>query len=781
MNERVIELSLDLNCKTSGPVVHLTQFDKGVSIHLSAYLDGSFFSLSGTTVVLKGIDARKGQVLLECQVNADGTATATTLDSTFSEDGVAVCKFVISDSTKTYATQTFLVDVDDSLDAEIHDDRYSLLGEMIRKILLMDEQGGILVDEELDPTSKHPVQNKVIYEVLSHLAEYVNNATVDNATETGKVYYTTVGSSKALIVPVSGDSSQVQFRIDHDGKIYARRRSRSSTTVDFPSWGIFEQIGWTSAEIGAMIDSLVDSTLSVQGKAADALVVGERIHGNDRRLSVLLENHEATYIPKDGTHAGTVLPMNGRISLSGAYEATAFSSSSDFIPVTPLLTIVPHCYGHQSFLSVAFYNANKEFISGVGVQASWERVPQDIDIPAGAAYYRLCEMVADSGGYIDVSYVTRESTKELAAHKAAEDAEFLQVNSRIEDVEQELTASSHVAVADVTGQSGFVDASGVFNSSASWVVTDYMSTKTLLSLTEHVRVYSGRPNVVFYDKYKVFISANVPDTSAVIDAVIVPPDNAYYFRLNFFVGDTAQYYDLTIDKLAASAIETANKCDPLFGKKIGAVGDSITIGTYSVPGNTYVNQIANAHGMTVNNAAVWGSIFPTGKTENNAPRGSIFSQIATLDNDCDIIIISGGINDAEYYSDDTYWGQVSGGYEAELDPATFCGAFEGTLKMALNKFPGKPIIFVFEHRMTQPYQSIYGQHFENMQLPLMLEMLKKWGIPYVDLFHETPSITYTPGYIALYSFDNKGVHPNIAGYRKFYTPHVESAIQAIAK
>ena len=344
-----------------------------------------------------------------------------------------------------------------------------------------------------------------------------------------------------------------------------------------------------------------------------------------------------------------------------------------------------------------------------------------------------------------------------------------------------LTASSHVAVADVTGQSGFVDANGVFNSHASWVVTDYMSTKTLLSLTEHVRVYSGRPNVVFYDKYKVFISANVPDTSAVIDAVIVPPDNAYYFRLNFFVGDTAQYYDLTIDKLAASAIETANKCDPLFGKKIGAVGDSITIGTYSVPGNTYVNQIANAHGMIVNNAAVWGSIFPTGKTENNAPRGSIFSQIATLDNDCDIIIISGGINDAEYYSDDTYWGQVSGGYEAELDPATFCGAFEGTLKTALNKFPGKPIIFVFEHRMTQPYQSIYGQHFENIQLPLMLEMLKKWGIPYVDLFHETPSIKYTPGYIALYSFDNNGVHPNIAGYRKFYTPHVESAIQAIAK
>lgn len=240
MNERVIELSLDLNCKTSGPVVHLTQFDKGVSIRLSASLDGAFFSLSGTTVILKGIDARKGQVLLECQVNGDGTATATTLDSTFSEDGVAVCKFVISDTTKTYATQTFLVDVDDSLDAEIHDDRYSLLGKLIREILLMDEHGGILVDEELDPTSNHPVQNKVICEVLSHLVEYVTSASVDNATETGKVYYTTVGSSKALIVSVSGESSQAQFRLDRDGKIYARRREKQNGA--FPAWGSFADI-----------------------------------------------------------------------------------------------------------------------------------------------------------------------------------------------------------------------------------------------------------------------------------------------------------------------------------------------------------------------------------------------------------------------------------------------------------------------------------------------------------------------------------------------------------
>ena len=75
---------------------------------------------------------------------------------------------------------------------------------------------------------------------LDKKAEYVTNATVDNATDTGKVYYTT--TDKALIIPVSAEFSQAQFRLARDGKIYARRRSRSSTSVDFPAWGSFADI-----------------------------------------------------------------------------------------------------------------------------------------------------------------------------------------------------------------------------------------------------------------------------------------------------------------------------------------------------------------------------------------------------------------------------------------------------------------------------------------------------------------------------------------------------------
>lgn len=114
-----------------------------------------------------------------------------------------------------------------------------------------------------DPDSKGIVEQAL--EILRDgtKVSYVTSATVSNATETGKVYYTTVGSSKALIVPVSGNSSQVQFRLDRDGKIYSRRREKRNGA--YPEWGSF-------ADIAAGVDpevvrQIVENYISEQGIA----------------------------------------------------------------------------------------------------------------------------------------------------------------------------------------------------------------------------------------------------------------------------------------------------------------------------------------------------------------------------------------------------------------------------------------------------------------------------------------------------------------------------------
>ena len=178
-----------------------------------------------------------------------------------------------------------------------------------------------------DPDSKGIVEQAL--EILKDgtKVSYVTNATVDNAAETGKVYYTTVGSSKALIVPVSGDSSQVQFRLDRDGKIYARRRSRSSTSVDFPEWGAFEQTGWTQVEIGAMIDSLVDPTLSVQGKAAEAKTTGAEI--NDLKTALT-----DGYVVSSNLFNPNTITADKRITADGRLVDQSGDYLSDYIPVS---------------------------------------------------------------------------------------------------------------------------------------------------------------------------------------------------------------------------------------------------------------------------------------------------------------------------------------------------------------------------------------------------------------------------------------------------------------
>lgn len=479
-------------------------------------------------------------------------------------------------------------------------------------------------------------------------------------------------------------------------------------------------------------------------------------------------------IASGGTSPGGVEMTDAAyIDTNGVRQGSAGYRNSGYVEIEAWATIDLFMYGLSSFCAVAFYDENKAFISGIIPSGSgWQRISGVQTIPDTAKYYIVTIMNENTTGYAVCTDAVRVSTEQVKALKEYTDE---RLEALIDPVK--------VMISDISGdgvQSGYIDSTGKFNSSASWITTGYIRTDALENIVVRANIFSQVPCVSFYDKYKVYVTSASPTSTGNQTYNVTVPSGVHYMRFSFIKEDTTQYYSYNISQMKANSLTINQLNDLLYGKKLGAIGDSITIGTYSVQGMTYVNQIANAHNMAVDNQAIWGSVFPTGKTQGGNPQGSIYSQIVNLANDCDMVIISGGINDADYQADDTYWGSVSGGYDATLDTTTFCGAFEGTLKAALDKFKGKPILFVFEHRMTQKYQSEYGQHFEDVQYPLMIEMLNKWGIPYVDLFHDMPSIKLTPGYIALYSFDDQGIHPNIAGYRKFYVPRVESGLEAIA-
>jgi len=219
--------------------------------------------------------------------------------------------------------------------------------------------------------------------------------------------------------------------------------------------------------------------------------------------------------------------------------------------------------------------------------------------------------------------------------------------------------------------------------------------------------------------------------------------------------------------------------DPLAGLKITCTGNSITAATHSVPGHGYVEQIADAHGMTVDNHAIWGAIIPQGHPRASGDVtdiGCIHDTLDDMDIDADIVIMSGSINDCEYYSDTNFLGEITGDFSTELDLTTFYGALEDMCKKALQRWAGKPIIYVIEHRMTLD-NTTYGQYYLKLH-EAIVKVMNKWGISIVDLFNDCPSLNYNEGYKTKYTTGD-GTHPNYEGYERFYVPRVYAEIKKL--
>ena len=245
MNDYIAEITLDLNCERSCKTVMLTQFDKGKKIHLSVTANGSPYPVSGCSVVMKGVNSDGSRVAVNCEVEQDGTATAVTDDITFAVKGFAAARFVISDSQRTYNTQRFLIYVDDALDTDVTSDpAYSILDRLIRRVQLIDEHGGIIVDDELSATSTHPVQNWVINSALSTKAPISTAFTIDSTTTTvvysadnpKKIYTNAFVNGKNAFVLTTANN-YYQIALCYDGTEY-KRELTAGGAVTYTAWAV---------------------------------------------------------------------------------------------------------------------------------------------------------------------------------------------------------------------------------------------------------------------------------------------------------------------------------------------------------------------------------------------------------------------------------------------------------------------------------------------------------------------------------------------------------------
>ena len=87
--------------------------------------------------------------------------------------------------------------------------------------------------------------------------------------------------------------------------------------------------------------------------------------------------------------------------------------------------------------------------------------------------------------------------------------------------------------------------------------------------------------------------------------------------------------------------------NPLVGKKLGVLGDSIAYG-YGYGGG-FGGIIADKNNMTIQNVAVSGATVSKGVLRaDGTVIPSIYDQVALLDNDCDIVVFDGCFNNFIY-------------------------------------------------------------------------------------------------------------------------------------
>ena len=171
MNEFVYKLTLDLNCAKTPPVICSGQFDKGRKFEFTITANGEPYDVTGCSAVLKGVRTNGSHFAVECTVSG-GKITKTLDDTTLSVRGKTVAKLVVSDSTKSYSTQMFIIDVDSSLDGNITvTDDYSILNRLIEQIHALNESGAIIIDDTINNNSNNAVANKAVAIALAQKSD----------------------------------------------------------------------------------------------------------------------------------------------------------------------------------------------------------------------------------------------------------------------------------------------------------------------------------------------------------------------------------------------------------------------------------------------------------------------------------------------------------------------------------------------------------------------------------------------------------------------------------
>lgn len=280
--------------------------------------------------------------------------------------------------------------------------------------------------------------------------------------------------------------------------------------------------------------------------------------------------------------------------------------------------------------------------------------------------------------------------------------------------------------------------------------------------------------VFMYDKNKKLINKLSLSGWGIVVNTITIPEGIGFVKLSvlkankneimFAKGDSLPTTYIPFGKYVMDDLvietEIGTENNILSGKTALFTGDSICYGAGSTGG--YAKYIGENNNMNVVNYGVSGTRIAVSDIEN-----AIVTRIATMQDTADYICLEGGVNDA--WSRVVPLGEISEGFNSELDESTFSGAFESLLKQSLLKWKEAKIFYLIPHKMMGV----------NEYLDRAKELCEKWGVPCLDLRLMTGFFAYDDEMKQTYTANGDGVHPNERGYKVFYVDKITAFMKTL--
>ena len=202
----------------------------------------------------------------------------------------------------------------------------------------------------------------------------------------------------------------------------------------------------------------------------------------------------------------------------------------------------------------------------------------------------------------------------------------------------------------------------------------------------------------------------------------------------------------------------------LKNKVINIMGDSITEGVgASQQSNRYTDVFAQLTGAKVNNYGISGTRIAkqTTPTINNPSFEQDFiSRVDEMDENADAVVVFGGTNDFGH-------GDAPLGDMQSRDPYTFYGACHVLMSSLMEKFCGKPVVFMTPiqrayHDDNEALINSRGYVFKQY-IDIIKEVAEYYAIPVLDMYKMSGITVHVQKVKETMTVD--GLHPSDEGAR----------------